>query len=67
MSTREQFISGSAYGADVRKDGEKWTLILIRELRHAPEKVWLALTDPAQVGEWAPFEVDGNLSTVEPR
>jgi len=64
MSTREQFISGSAYGADVRKDGEKWTLILIRELRHAPEKVWLALTDPAQVGEWAPFEVDGNLSTV---
>jgi uncharacterized protein YndB with AHSA1/START domain len=64
MSTREQYIAGPAYGADVRKDGEKWTLILIRELRHAPEKVWLALTDPAHVREWAPFEVDGNLATV---
>ena len=48
----------------MKKDGEKWTLILVRELRHSPEKVWQALTDPAHLREWAPFEVDGNLGTV---
>jgi hypothetical protein len=64
MTTREQYTPGPAIGAQVRKDGEKWTLILVRELRHAPEKVWLALTDPAHIREWAPFEVDGSLATV---
>ena len=64
MTNREQYTPGPASGAQVRKDGEKWTLILVRELRHSPEKVWQALTDPAHLREWAPFEVDGNLSTV---
>ncbi len=49
--------------AEVRKNGEKWTLILVRELRHSPEKVWQALTEPAHLREWAPFEVDGTLDT----
>ncbi len=48
----------------MRKDGEKWTLILTRELRHSPEKVWQALTDPAHLREWAPFDVDANLGKV---
>lgn len=64
MTTRELYTPGPATGAQVRKEGEKWTLILVRELRHAPEKVWSALTDPAQLCEWAPFEVDGSLATV---
>ncbi len=64
MTTREQYTPGPAGGAQVRKDGEKWTLILVRELRHAPEKVWQALTDPAHVREWAPFDVDGSLATA---
>jgi uncharacterized protein YndB with AHSA1/START domain len=64
MSDREQYTPGPASGAEVRKDGEKWTLILIRELRHSPEKVWQALIDPAQLREWAPFVVDGSLGTV---
>jgi hypothetical protein len=33
-------------------------------MRHSPEKVWQALTDPIQLREWAPFEVDGNLGAV---
>jgi uncharacterized protein YndB with AHSA1/START domain len=41
--------------------GEHWTFVLARELRHPPEKVWQALTDPAQLREWAPFDADGNL------
>ena len=59
-----QYTPGPAFGAQVRKDGEKWTLILVRDLRHAPEKVWEALTDPAHLREWAPFEADGSLATV---
>ncbi len=64
MIDREQYVPGPAGGAQIQKDGEKWTLILVRELRHSPEKVWLALTDPAHLREWAPFEADGSLDTV---
>jgi uncharacterized protein YndB with AHSA1/START domain len=64
MTDREWYTPGPASGADVRKDGEKWTLILVRELRHAPEKVWRALTEPAHLREWAPFETAGSLGTV---
>src|SRR6202049_3465020 len=67
MTDREQYTPGPANGAQVRKDGEKWTLILVRELRHSPEKVWLALTDPTHLREWAPFEADGSLGTVGTR
>ena len=64
MSNREQYAPGPANGARIQKDGEKWTLILVRELRHSPEKVWHALTDPAHLREWAPFDADGSLATV---
>ena len=64
MIDREQYTPGPASGAQIRKDGEKWTLILVRELRHSPEKVWQALTDPAHLREWAPFDAAGSLDTV---
>ncbi|PYO12739.1 MAG: polyketide cyclase [Gemmatimonadetes bacterium] len=64
MTDREPYAPGPASGAQVRKDGDKWTLIVVRELRHSPDKVWQALTDPAQLREWAPFDVDGSLGTV---
>jgi uncharacterized protein YndB with AHSA1/START domain len=64
MNDLARYEPGPASGAQVRKDGDKWTLILVRELRHSPEKVWQALTDPAQLREWAPFVVDGSLSSV---
>ena len=64
MTDREQYTPGPASGAQVQKDGEKRTLILVRELRHSPEKVWQALTDPAHLREWAPFDADGSLGTA---
>ncbi|HTV57453.1 MAG TPA: SRPBCC family protein [Verrucomicrobiae bacterium] len=64
MTELEPYTPGPASAAQVRKDGEKWTLILARELRHTPEKVWQALTDPAHLREWAPFDADGRLDTV---
>lgn len=63
-TARDQYTPGPAGGAEVRKDGDKWTLVVVRELRHAPEKVWAALTDPAQVREWAPFDTDRSLGTA---
>jgi uncharacterized protein YndB with AHSA1/START domain len=64
MIEGEQYAPGPARGAQVRKEGEKWTLVLTRELHHSPEKVWQALTDPAHLREWAPFDADGSLGTV---
>jgi len=64
MASPTQYAPGPAHGADIRKDGEKWSLILTRDLRHPPERVWQALTDPAHLREWAPFEADGKLDAV---
>ena len=64
MNAREQYAPGAAAGAAVRKDGDYWTLVLVRELRHPPAKVWQALTDPEHLREWAPFDSDRNLATV---
>jgi len=64
MSSREHYAPGAAHGAEVQKEGERWTLVLVRELRHPPAKVWKALTDPAELHEWAPFDADRSLGTV---
>jgi uncharacterized protein YndB with AHSA1/START domain len=64
VTGRERYTPGPARGAEVHKDGETWTLVLVRELRHSPEKVWQALTDPKQLREWAPFDADASLGTV---
>src|SRR5579871_4506213 len=62
MSNRDKYAPGPA-AAEVRKDGDKWTLVLVRELRHPPAKVWRALTEPEQLREWAPFDADRSLGT----
>ncbi len=65
MTAHEQYMPAPAHGAQIKKvDGPKWELVVVRELRHSPEKVWQALTDPAQLREWAPFEADTSLATV---
>jgi uncharacterized protein YndB with AHSA1/START domain len=65
VTERARYTPGPAAGAQVRKDdGEKWALVLVRDLRHSPDKVWQALTDPAQLREWAPFDAGGNLGTA---
>src|SRR5690349_21129027 len=61
MTTREKYMPGAASGASVRKEGETWTLVLVRKLAHPPERVWKALTDPAHLREWSPFDSDRNL------
>jgi uncharacterized protein YndB with AHSA1/START domain len=64
MSNRESYEPGPATGADIKKDGDKWTLVLVRALRHPPATVWEALTDPAHLSEWAPFDAERNMGTT---
>lgn len=62
MTTRKPYAPGPAGEARIEKHpGEQWTLVLVRQLRHAPVKVWDALTDPEQLRQWAPFDASGNL------
>lgn len=64
MSQQGQYMPGAAAGAEVRKDGEKWTLVLTRELAHPPDRVWEALTEPEHLRQWAPFDSDQSLGRV---
>lgn len=43
---------------------DRWMLVFARDIPHPPAKVWAALTDAAQLGEWAPFIADRDLGTV---
>jgi uncharacterized protein YndB with AHSA1/START domain len=43
-----------------------WTLVFVRDLRHPPEKVWAALTEPGRLREWAPFVSDRDLARTGP-
>jgi uncharacterized protein YndB with AHSA1/START domain len=63
MSHRK-YTPGPATAQMHKQEGEQWKLVLTRELRHPPEKVWRALTEPEQLREWAPFDADGNLGTA---
>jgi uncharacterized protein YndB with AHSA1/START domain len=64
MTASDQYAPTPVRGAHVDKAGDKWTLVLVRNLRHSREKVWQALTDPAHLREWAPFDADGSLATA---
>ncbi len=65
MHDREQYTPGPGSGAHIPTSAPpNWELIIVRDLRHSPEKVWKALTDPANLREWAPFDADGNLDNA---
>jgi uncharacterized protein YndB with AHSA1/START domain len=64
MNTNVQYQPGPAAGAEVRKDGDNWTLVLVRDLAHPPARVWEALTEPRHLREWAPFDADRSLATA---
>jgi hypothetical protein len=65
VTDRERYIPGPPHGVRVQKDGEKWTLILVRDLRHPPERVWQAITDPVHLREWAPYDADSSLAAAD--
>ena len=62
----EDFDPGPLARVSTDTSGPRPTLTFVRELRHAPEKVWAALTDPDQLGQWAPFTPARNLASIGP-
>jgi uncharacterized protein YndB with AHSA1/START domain len=49
---------------EARPEGNRWTLVFVRELPHPPQRVWRALTDPGELREWAPFDADRDLGNL---
>lgn len=64
MTARDELELGPARDARVERAGDRWTLIVVRALRHPPDKVWRALTEPEYLREWAPFDADRSLGTA---
>jgi uncharacterized protein YndB with AHSA1/START domain len=60
------FDPGPLAEATYVADDDRWTLVFVKPLRHPPEKVWRALTEPDHVGAWAPFTTDRDLATPGP-
>jgi uncharacterized protein YndB with AHSA1/START domain len=61
---RQGFEPSPLAAVDAEFGADRWTLVFVRDLRHPPEKVWAALTEPAQLSEWAPFTTGRDLSSV---
>lgn len=57
---RENFRPSSLGDARIEKPS---TLVFVRELRAPPERVWAALTDPAKIAQWAPFDASDLATT----
>lgn len=53
MSPREKYEPSVGLRAEVEKNGETWPLVLVRDLPHAPAKVWKAITEPEHLRGFA--------------
>ena len=62
--SRAKFEPGPLSAVECLAADGRWTLVFVRDVGHPPAKVWMALTDPAQLGEWAPFTSDRDLGSV---
>lgn len=60
---RTAFDPGPLAEVDAQLSDGRWTLVFVKDLRHPPEKVWAALTDPAQLGEWSPYTASRDLGS----
>jgi uncharacterized protein YndB with AHSA1/START domain len=62
----QEFDPGPLASVEHHVEGGRSTLVFVRHLRHAPARVWAALTDPEQLRQWAPFDPSRNLATTGP-
>jgi uncharacterized protein YndB with AHSA1/START domain len=60
--TDAPFDPGPPAAVECQSDGDRRTLIFVRDLRHAPERVWTALTEPDQLRAWSPYTADRSLA-----
>jgi uncharacterized protein YndB with AHSA1/START domain len=57
-----RFDPGPLADVGCERAGDRWTLVFIRDLRHPPQKVWAALTEPGRLAQWAPYTADRDLT-----
>ena len=62
--TPDDFDPGPLADVECYQADGRWTLVFTKQFRHAPEKVWAALTDPDQLGRWAPYTADRDLGST---
>lgn len=62
--TRKRMEPGPLADVSYQRSGGRWTLVFVRDIPHAPAKVWRALTEPSHVGAWAPYTVDRSLAAL---
>lgn len=43
----------------LHRTGDHWQIVFTRHLRHAPDRVWRAITEPDHVRAWFPNEIHG--------
>ncbi|HWH11152.1 MAG TPA: SRPBCC family protein [Solirubrobacteraceae bacterium] len=48
-----------SYGDLEQLDDGRWQLRFTRSLRHPPEKVWRAITEPEHLARWFPTTIEG--------
>lgn len=61
---RGPYVPSPPAEVDAVGEGDRWTLVFVRELAHSPERVWAALTEPEQLREWSPFDAPRDLGSV---
>lgn len=64
--TTPDFDPGPLALVESRRDGDRITLVFVRDLDHPPEAVWRSLTDPEALRAWAPFVPDRDLGAEGP-
>lgn len=60
--TDDETLAEVSYQAD----GDRWTLVFVRDLPFDRQRVWRALTEPGELREWAPFTADRPLGRAGP-
>jgi uncharacterized protein YndB with AHSA1/START domain len=63
MTSSKTFDAGPLADVECQPSGDRWTLTFVRDLRHSPDRVWRALTDPEHLREWSPYTADRDLGT----
>jgi len=61
---RNSYVPSAIGDVEVASDGDRWALVFVKDLRHPPERVWSALTDPAELDQWAPFRANRGLGST---
>jgi uncharacterized protein YndB with AHSA1/START domain len=51
------------HGTVEQLDDGRWRLRFTRTLRHPPEKVWRAITEPEHLEHWFPTTIEGERAT----